>query len=191
MLGRLRDLLLTFGVPGLLLIAFADSAGVPMAGGPDAVVLLLSWQTPARIHWILLAATAGSTLGCLVLQQIGRKGGEVALARFGPAVRERVVTAVRRNGVMAVLLAVLAPPPFPTKLAILAAGVVQMKRGPFAATVFAGRLVRYGGEGLLAVRFGDRAAEVLRDQYPLIAVALVAAAIAWWGGRRLWRKREG
>ena len=39
-----RDSLLALGVPGLFIIALLDSAGVPLPGGVDIVLMLLSWQ---------------------------------------------------------------------------------------------------------------------------------------------------
>ena len=52
----LKNILLTWGVPGLFFICLLDSAGVPLPGGPAAVVMLLSWQRPNLLVWIALAA---------------------------------------------------------------------------------------------------------------------------------------
>ena len=73
----------------------------------------------------------------------------------------------------------LGPPPFPTKLFILVAGVVRMDFRRFAAAVFAGRLVRFLGEAYLAVKLGDRAADTLRNHYPSIAVGLAVAVVVY------------
>ena len=45
----LKNYLLALGIPGLLVIVAIDSAGVPIPGGPDALVMLLSWQRPAMM----------------------------------------------------------------------------------------------------------------------------------------------
>ena len=79
-MDRLRALLLTWGLPGLFLIAFLDSAGVPLPGGVDVVVMLLAWQSPSLFLPIAILAALGSVLGCLVLFHAGRKGGELALS---------------------------------------------------------------------------------------------------------------
>ena len=63
----LRDTLLVLGLPGLFLIALLDSAGVPLPGGVDIILLLLAWQQPSLFLVIALTAAVGSTLGCLVL----------------------------------------------------------------------------------------------------------------------------
>lgn len=87
MFARVKQYLLVFGIPGLFLIALLDSAAVPIAGGPDAVLLLLSWRRPGMVWLIATAATIGSTLGCLILYRIGAAGGELALARFSESRR--------------------------------------------------------------------------------------------------------
>ena len=177
MLKRLSGYLTVMGIPGLLVISFLDSAAIPITGGPDAIVLLLAWQRPALTYLIVLAATIGSTLGCLVLYGIGQKGGEKALARFNPERIARAEAKMRKHGLWAIVVSVLAPPPFPTKLVILAAGVLRTDRLRFSAGVFTGRLIRYSVIGYLAARFGNRAAQILKDQYPTISLILVACIL--------------
>ena len=189
-MARLKDFLLTFGIPGLFIISFIDSAAVPLPGGPDAVVMLLAWQSPARAPWIVLAAALGSTLGCLVLQQIGRKGGDLLLSRFAPGKRNRVKDMLSRNDLWAVVIAVIAPPPFPTKLLILAAGVIRMNRLRFALGAFSGRSLRFSAEAYLGVRFGDQAAAVLKQQYPILAAVLAALVLLWVAANYFRRRRE-
>jgi membrane protein YqaA with SNARE-associated domain len=175
-MASLKEFLLALGIPGVILIAALDSAGIPMVGGPDAVVMLVSWQRPALTVFVALAAALGSTLGCYFLYTIGRKGGEVALRGFSEEKRERVKDRIRRNDWLAVFVAAIGPPPFPTKVFILAAGAVQMSWRKFILTVFLGRFLRYLGEGYVGARFGDQAAEVLKTHYPAIAVSLLVAA---------------
>lgn len=185
----LRDSLLALGIPGLFLIAFLDSAGVPLPGGVDVVVLLLAWQQPSLFVWIALAASAGSTLGCLVLYRIGRTGGDRAVRRLDPGKREWVTRKVRENDIVAMVVAVLAPPPFPAKVFMLVAGIVGMSWTRFAGAIFVGRMIRFTGEAYLAVRLGDRAVETLREHYPAIGGALALAvllylAVKWLRNRR-------
>ena len=177
MLKRLSGYLTVMGIPGLLVISFLDSAAIPLTGGPDAIVLLLAWQRPALTYLIVLAATIGSTLGCLVLYGIGQKGGEKALSHFNPERIARVEAKMRNHGLWAIVVSVLAPPPFPTKLVVLAAGVLRTDRLRFSAGVFTGRLIRYSVIGYLAARFGNRAAQILKDQYPAISLILVACIL--------------
>lgn len=189
-MDALRDTLLVLGIPGLFLIALLDSAGVPLPGGVDVLLLLLVWRQPSQFFVTALAAATGATLGCLVLYRVGRAGGDRALRRLDPEKRRRVTRRVRENDVAALLVAVLAPPPFPTKVFMLAAGIVGVSWTRFAAAVFVGRLVRFTGEAYLAVRLGDRAAEVLQQHYPTIGAALVLSVCLYFVVKRLRGRRR-
>ena len=186
----LRDSLLALGVPGLFLIAFLDSAGVPLPGGVDVVVLLLAWQQPSLFVWIALAASTGSTLGCLVLYRIGRTGGDRAVRRLDPGKREWVTRKVRENDIVAMVVAVLAPPPFPAKVFMLVAGIVGMSWTRFAGAIFVGRMIRFTGEAYLAVRLGDRAVETLQEHYPAIGGALALAVLLYLAVKWLRKRRR-
>ena len=186
----LKNLLLTWGIPGLFFVALLDSAGVPLPGGPDAVVMLLSWQRPNLMIFIALAATIGSTVGNWLLYQVGRKGGEVALARFDQKKREWVTDKLKRNDFLAILIAMLGPPPFPTKIFILMAGAFEMRMRRFLLAVFGGRFVRHLGEAYLGARFGDEAAEVLANHYGVIALVLVGVVVGFLIARHFWSSRQ-
>ena len=165
------------GIPGLLVISFLDSAAIPMAGGPDAVIILLSWRRPSMTFLIVLAAAIGSTLGCMVLYGIGKKGGAKALSRFNPVRVAWIERKMHEYGAWAVFAAVMAPPPFPTKPVILAAGVLRARKLRFVAGVFAGRLVRYSLLGFLGAKFGDQSAKIIKSHYPEIFLALLCCIL--------------
>lgn len=188
-MDSIKTTLLAFGLPGLFLIAFLDSGGVPLPGGVDLVVMLLSWQRPELFLLVAAIAALGSTLGCLLLYRIARLGGEAMMARFSQEQQDWVKTKVRENDILAMVVATLAPPPFPTKPFVLVAGIVRMDWRRFAGAVFAARVARFAGEGYLAVRLGDRAAETLREHYPTIALVLAVAVVAYVVGRRMLRRR--
>jgi membrane protein YqaA with SNARE-associated domain len=187
-LERLSQHLLVFGIPGLLLIALLDGAAVPLVGGPDAVLLLLAWQRPAQLFLIVPAAVIGSTIGCIVLYRIGRAGGGLALARLAPEKRAWVKTKLEQNAAWTLFVAVIAPPPFPTKPFILTAGIIQIRLRSFTAAVFAGRVVRYSLLGYLGARYGKDAAQLIRAWFPqfllsVIAIICLVAAIRWYRRR--------
>lgn len=185
----LKNYFLAFGLPGLFAIAFLDSAGIPLPGGVDIVVILLSWQRPSLFFVISLLAAVGSTAGCFVLYRIARAGGDAMIARFPKEKQEWVKEKVRRNDILAMVVAMLGPPPFPTKLFILVAGIVRMDWRRFVVSVFAGRLVRFVGEAYLAVRLGDRAMETLQQHYPSIGVVLIVFVVVFLVGRSLLGRR--
>ena len=185
-----RDSLLALGVPGLFLIALLDSAGVPLPGGVDIVLMLLSWRQPSWFVLFALTASVGSTLGCLVLYRLGRTGGEMAVRRLDPAKRRWVTEKILKNDILAMMVAVLAPPPLPTKVFMLVAGFVGMPWYRFVVAVFAGRIIRFGGEAYLAVRVGDQALETLQQHYPRIGAVLAGAVVIYLVVKWLRKRRE-
>jgi membrane protein YqaA with SNARE-associated domain len=189
-LAKVSNYLITFGPFGLFAIALLDGAFVPMAGGPDAVVMLLSASRPGWMVFYAAAASLGSTAGCIILYYISKRGGRRALARFSPSKQARVKDLIERYDVLSVLVASLLPPPFPFKLFVVSAGVFRLSIMRFAIAIFAGRAFRYLLEGYLAARYGDHAKEWLAHYYPAIGISLAVLIVLAFIGRSLWRHRQ-
>ena len=189
-LTAVKDFLIPFGAFGLFAIALLDSALIPLPGGPDAVMLLLSTQSPARMPLYALGATAGSVLGCVILYYISRRAGRRALEKFPPQKQARVKELVDRYDVLSVLVASVLPPPFPFKLFVITAGVFRLSLVRFAAAVAVGRAFRFFLEGYLAVRYGEQAKEVLAQNYPTIGLAVAALIVAVFVVRNLLGRRK-
>jgi hypothetical protein len=66
---------------------------------------------------------SGSVLGSLVLYHIARTKGCAMMSRFPKDKQNRVKEKFRRNDILALLVAMLGPPPLPTKFFVLVAGV--------------------------------------------------------------------
>jgi len=170
----LKIYLLALGLPGLFLIAFLDSAGVPLPGGVDVVVMLLAWRHPSLFPAVALAAAVGSTIGCWVLFRLGQRSGRMAARGVESGKHRWISDRLHRNDILAILFAMLAPPPFPTKVFVAVAGMVRVRPGRFIATVVVSRLLRYLAEAYLAVRLGNKAAAVVQDHAAVIVVVLLA-----------------
>ena len=168
-----------YGSLGLFGISLTDSAGIPLPGGPDTVMILLSANTPALMPLYALAATAGSAIGCTLLYIVARRGGVVALNRLKPERRVRIENLLGRYDLIAVMVPAVLPPPFPFKPFVLCAGVFRLKTWRFITAVFIGRALRFLIEGWLAIRFGEDAGRIIRQHgwKVLIAVAVTAAAV--------------
>jgi len=190
-LTGVKDFLVPFGAAGLFAIALLDSALIPLPGGPDAVMLLLSTQNPARMPLYALGATAGSVVGCVILYHISRRAGRRALEKFPESKRARVKELVDRYDVLSVLVASVLPPPFPFKLFVITAGVFRLSLLRFTLAVAAGRAFRFFLEGFLAVRYGERAKDLLAENYPAVGLGVAAVIVAAFVLKRfLGRKKE-
>jgi membrane protein YqaA with SNARE-associated domain len=176
-LTSVKEFLIPFGAAGLFAIALLDSALIPLPGGPDAVMLLLSTQAPARMPFYALGATAGSVVGCLILYYISKRAGRRALEKFSDEKRARVKELVDRYDVLSVLVASLLPPPFPFKLFVITAGVFRLSVLRFAIAVAVGRAFRFLLEGYLAVRYGEQAKELLARNYPVVGIGLAVLIV--------------
>ena len=187
--GRIQAFALTLGAPGLFIIAFLDSSFLSLPEINDVLLVWMVTQHKARLPLYVIATTAGSIAGCLVMYYVGRKGGDVLVRkRFRAASVDRAMAAFQRYGVMAVLIPSILPPPAPFKIFVLLAGVAEIGVARFTLTIAVGRGFRYLAEGLLAVWYGDRVLLFLDEHgraATLVVVALVAVATA---GYVVWRK---
>jgi membrane protein YqaA with SNARE-associated domain len=158
------------GAPGLFLISFLDSS----------VLTQLSMQRPSRMPLYAFMASLGSTLGCVLLYFIARKGGEAFFhskaGKHGGAVRHWV----ERYGFGGMLAAALLPPPTPFKFFVFAGGVFKMPLASFASAIGLARLFRYFGIGYLAVRYGNDALPFLgRHKINVAIAAVVLIAVSY------------
>jgi membrane protein YqaA with SNARE-associated domain len=188
-LGHVSQYLLAYGPFGLFAIALLDSALIPMAGGPDAVMILLSTARPAWWPIYAAAATLGSVIGCVILYYISKRAGRRALARFSEQKQKRVKELIDRYDVLSVLVASLLPPPFPFKLFVITAGVFRLDVWRFALAIAAGRAFRYLLEGYLAARYGEHAKELLTRYYSAVGLGLAALIVLFFLVRN-WRRRK-
>ena len=178
-LQSVLEWLKAYGSLGLFGISLIDSAGIPLPGGPDTVMIVLSANTPALMPLYALAATAGSAIGCTLLYLVARRGGVAALNRMKPEKRTRIENLLGRYDLIAVMVPAVLPPPFPFKPFVLCAGVFKLKTWRFISAIFIGRAMRFLIEGWLAIRFGGDAERIIRQHgwKVLIAVAVTAAAV--------------
>jgi membrane protein YqaA with SNARE-associated domain len=188
-LAVIKDFLIAYGPLGLFGIALLDSALIPLPGGPDVVMILLSKGRPAWMPVYAAAATLGSVTGCVILYYISRRAGRRALERFSERKQARVKELIDRYDVLSVLVVSVLPPPFPFKLFIITCGVLRFSIMRFTIAIAFGRAFRFLLEGYLAVNYGDQAESLFRQYFPWIglglAIFIIFAFVAW----MFWRKR--
>ena len=189
-LTSISQYLVAYGALGLFAIALLDSAMIPMPGGPDAVMILLSAARPSWMLFYAAAATMGSVIGCVMLYYVSARAGRRALSRFSPGKQARVKNLLDKYDVLAVLVASLLPPPFPFKLFVVSAGVFRLNVWRFAIAVAAGRAFRYLLEGYFAAHYGDHARELLSRYYPAIGIGLAVVIILGFVLRGILKSRK-
>jgi len=180
---------LTLGPPGLFIITFLDSSFLSFPEATDLLLILMVTQHKSRMVLYATTAVLGSIAGCLTLYFVGRKGGDALVrSRFGTARVDRALVRMRRWGVLAVLVPCLLPPPAPFKIFVLLAGIAGISAPRFVAAITIGRVIRYFGEGLLAIRYGDRALDFIHANGGTISLAIVGLLVAGAAAYIVWSK---
>ena len=181
----------SLGAPGLFLVAFLDSSFLSLPEINDILVVLMVTRNEALMPYYAAMATLGSTTGCLLLYGMGRKGGEAILRkRFTVHRLEKAMGLFKRFGVLAIIVPAILPPPTPFKIFVLLSGVARVPWLTFVGAVAVGRGIRYFGEGMLAVRYGDQAVELLRSSGPMVSLAVAVLVLGGGGAYIFLRARS-
>ncbi|HUK33046.1 MAG TPA: VTT domain-containing protein [Vicinamibacterales bacterium] len=167
-------------LPGVIVLAALDSTfffTLPL--GIDAVVVLLAsrrgmffWLTPAF-------AIAGSLAGAAFTYWTGTTIGEAGLKHFcSPKALGRIKKRLKGSAITLAALDLL-PPPFPFSVFVLGAGAAKVDRRKFFVTLALCRLLRFGTEAVLGLRYGRYALRWIEsDMVERIVAVVVLLAIA-------------
>lgn len=162
-----------------MVLAFLDSAGIPLPAGVDALLIAVAVTRPSLAWLAASLATAGSLAGFLALYWLARKGGERYLDKHTASGRgQRLRAWFHRYGLAAVFVPTLSPVPLPTKVFVLCAGALRVPVGSFAAVVLAARLLRYFGLAYLGVRLGQDSHQWIRANALWVTAAAVGLFLA-------------
>ena len=179
------------GAPGLFVIAYLDSSFLSFPEVTDILIVGMVMQHPHRLLFYTLLATLGSVLGCLSIYYVARKGGEAFIRRrFKEHHVDRGLALVQQYGLLMLIVPALLPPPAPFKIFVLLAGVVAIPVWQFVTAIVIARIIRFGGEGLLAVWYGEQALTFLHEHAGRIGLGLAAAALVVGGAWILWQRRS-
>jgi membrane protein YqaA with SNARE-associated domain len=165
------------GAPGLFLISFLDSSVLTFPVINDLLLINLAVQRPERMMLYAAMAMLGSTLGCVLLYFLAKKGGETVFHKTVGPRGAKIRQWVEKNGFAGMLVAALLPPPTPFKFFVLAAGVFEVPLLSFTSAIVLARAVRYFAIGYLAVRYGAQALPFL-GQHKLAVAAAVIVLVA-------------
>ena len=179
MLDAIQTWAAELGGVGLFVIAALDSSFLSFPQVNDLLIIYLSTKYPERMPYYASMTTAGSLVGCFMLYAVARKGGEVFLRkRFSAARVDRGMALYQRFGLLAVVVPSLLPPPTPFKIFVLMAGAAAVAPWRFGLAVVIGRGIRYFGQGYLAVRYGERAIEMVKANGTEVGIGLAVLAMA-------------
>jgi membrane protein YqaA with SNARE-associated domain len=183
--------LISYGPPGLLILAILDSAGVPIVGGVDALLIAVSSQSEEHAYLAAAFALLGSILGSSFLFFLARKGGETFLQKqISAGAGKRLHYWFQQYGLITVFVPAVSPIPLPMKIPVFCAGALQVRFEYFVLVLGIARTIRYFGLAYLAIHYGSRTISFVKAHaWQLGGAALMAALISMLV-LRLMQKRE-
>jgi membrane protein DedA with SNARE-associated domain len=178
---KLVTRLLAAGPPGVFLLAVLDSAGIPLPGGVDALLVVVSAASPRVAYTSAILAVAGSLIGSMILFWLARKGGELYLERHTLSARgQRFRRWFQHYGLLTVFIPALLPIPLPLKIFVISAGALAVPPLRFLLVVALARVPRYLGLAYLGSQLGVDAMTYLRSHvWHLLAFALALFAFLY------------
>lgn len=188
-----------FGGVGLLVLGILDSSFLFAPLGNDLLVVAASARThsvPLMFYYAGMSS-AGSVLGCLLVDVVFRHAGEHELEKY---LSRRRMDAFRRkiteHAAWALVLASIAPPPFPFTLFVMASSALQYPRKKLLTLVGAARMARFTALGTLALIFGARILRIAQNSVVqgfligLIVVCIVGSVVSVVGWIRRSRRQS-
>jgi membrane protein YqaA with SNARE-associated domain len=161
----------------VLFLAVLDSAGLPIVGGVDALLITVAADDPRQAYLAAACAIAGSVGGSLILFAIARKGGEVLLSKhIRSRTGARLHIIFQRYGLITVFIPAISPIPLPMKVPVFCAGALQVRLAYFVAVVTTARAIRYFTIAYLGHRYGTKTLHFLLSNW--IPVVCIAGGIA-------------
>jgi membrane protein DedA with SNARE-associated domain len=178
--------LVAWGPWGAFVMAIIDSAGLPVPEATDLLLLVLAAKDSRTGYLSAALAVAGSLVGSLFLYYIARKGGQAYLdERTEKGWPKRFRQWFHHYGGLTVFIPVLIPAPLPTKVFVLSAGALGMRRRQFLAIVLVARTLRYFSLALLGSRMGHSPAHYLGTHKWQLATISVAVFVVLYGAVRV------
>ena len=182
--------LLRFGGPGLIVVGLIDNSVIPIPGGMDVSVVLLTAHHRQWWPYYAAMATLGAVIGGYLTYRLARKRGKEALEKkIGKKRAGKVYQKFEKGGFSTVFIGSMLPPPFPMVPVLMAAGVMQYSRQRFLVALTLGRALRFLAIALLSSLYGTAIVGWLGRYYKPFLYLLIALAVLAALGALLYFKR--
>jgi len=143
------------GYFGPLLMGILDSSFLVLPFGNDLLVVAMVAHHRQTAPWYVLSAAAGSTIGAGLLGLISRRLGEEGIRKIsGESRYQKLKKRIGRRSGLAVIVAGLAPPPFPFTTVIAAVAALGYPLWRILTFNFLARGARFTILSILAFKFG-------------------------------------
>jgi len=173
----IEEWLIDYGVIGLILVSFTDSAFSPII--PEVMLIPMGIAAPEKVWLYAFYTTVSSILGALLGWYIGKKLGRPVLLKFIKVDKiEKVEYYFERYGAMAILIAAFTPVPY--KVFTVFSGISKMRIKTLVFWSILGRGGRFFLEAAIIAALGARAKPFIEENFALLTLGIgVLAAIAF------------
>ncbi|VEF49476.1 membrane phosphatase [Bacillus freudenreichii] len=173
-LAIIENWLIDYGVLGLLIVSFTDSAFSPII--PEMMLIPMGIASPDKVWLYAFYTTVASVLGALLGWYIGKKLGRPVLLRF---IKEDKINKVEyyfeRYGAMAILIAAFTPVPY--KVFTIFSGISKVKIRTLVFWSILGRGGRFFLEAAIIAALGVRAKPFIEENFAIITLGIGGIAV--------------
>ncbi len=140
---------------GPFVMGMMDSSFLFLPFGNDLLVVAVVARNHNGWPLYVLSAVCGSAVGVFFLDMVARKAGQAGIKKVAGARRfERLREKFEQYGAWGLVLACLAPPPFPFTMVIAVVSALRYPRLKLLAIVAGSRAVRFLILSFLAIHYG-------------------------------------
>jgi membrane protein YqaA with SNARE-associated domain len=161
---------------GPFIMGILDSSFLFLPFGNDLLVVGLVAHHHQGYLLYVLSAVCGSTTGVFLLDLVARKAGEEGIQKVtGPARFNYLKRKIGQRGGVALVLACIAPPPFPFSPVVATNSALGYPRRKLLFLVAISRAARFLILGYLALRYGRAILRVAKsDDFKWAMIAFIA-----------------
>jgi len=170
--------ILRLGGPGLIVVGLIDNSVIPIPGGMDFFVILLTAHH--REWWLYYGAmaTAGAVIGGFLTYRLAKKGGKESIEKkIGKKRAAKFYKKFEKGGFSSILIGSMLPPPFPLVPVLMAAGVMQYPPRRFLSALAMGRAARFFLIAFLGKLYGTAIVGWLGRYYKPFLYVLIALGV--------------
>lgn len=177
---HLLALLIHLGYFGPFLLGIFDASFLFLPFGNDLLIVGLVARHHQGYLLYVAAAVCGCTIGVFLLDLVARKLGEEGIQKMAGKRRfDKLKGKIGEKGGRALVIASLAPPPFPFTMVIAANSALDYPRKRLLAIVAASRAARFLILGALAIKFGPSILRIAKsDPFKWTMIVFILLCIA-------------
>lgn len=176
--GSIGQWILRLGGLGLIAVGLIDNSVIPIPGGMDLFVILLTARNRDMWWYYGIMAVVGAVIGGYLTYRLAKKGGKEGFEkRFGKARSQKVYSKFEKGGFSSIVIGSMIPPPFPLVPVLMAAGIMQYSRKKFLAALAIGRGIRFMAVAYLGRLYGTAILGWLSRYYRPFLYVLIALGV--------------